>query len=90
MAGGYRHLTCGSRCRIHALRKSGESIRGVARLLGVSASTAGRELRRNSGLRGCRMKQAQRLPEARRREASSRSRKLTGELRGRFRRWRAP
>ncbi len=84
MARGYRHLTYGSRCQIYALRKSGESIRGVARVLGVSASTASRELRRNGGLRGYRMKQAQRLSEARRREASSRPRKLTAELRGRI------
>ena len=55
-------------------------IRGVARLLGVSASTVSRELRRNCGLRGCRTKQAQRISESRRREASSRPRKLTGEL----------
>ena len=39
-----------------------------------------RELRRNCGLRGYRMKQAQRLSEARRRMASSRPRKLTAEL----------
>ena len=80
MAKGYRHLTYGSRCQIYALRKSGMSIRGVARSLGVSASTVSRELRRNCGLRGYRMKQAQRLSAARRRLASSRPRKLTAEL----------
>ena len=82
MAKGYRHLTYGSRCQIYALRKSGMSIRGVARSLGVSASTVSRELRRNCGLRGYRMKQAQRLSAARRRLASSRPRKLTAELWG--------
>ena len=80
MAKGYRHLTYGSRCQIYALRKSGMSIRGVSRSLAVSASTVSRELRRNCGLRGYRMKQAQRLSEARRRMASSRPRKLTAEL----------
>jgi len=80
MAKGCRHPACGPRCRICALRKSGLSIRGVARLLGVSASTVSRELRRNGGLRGYRMQQAQRLPEARRRQASSRPRKGTKEL----------
>ena len=60
MADGYHHLTYGSRCQIYALRKSGLSIRGVARALEVSASTVSRELRRNRGRRGYRMKQAQR------------------------------
>lgn len=80
MAKGYRHLTYGSRCQIYALKRSGLSVRGIARVLEVSASTVSRELRRNCGLRGYRMKQAQRLSEARRREASSRPRKLTAEL----------
>lgn len=80
MAKGYHHLTCGSRCQIYALKKSGASIRGMALLLGVSASTVSRELRRNRGRRGYRMKQAQRLSEARRREASLRPRKLTASL----------
>ena len=44
-----------------------------------SASTVSRELRRNRGLRGYWMKQAQRLSEVRRRLASSRPRKLTAE-----------
>jgi len=77
---GCRHPACGPRCRICALRKSGLSIRAVARLLGVLASTVSRELRRNCGLRGYRMKQAQRLSEARRRQASSRPRKPAPEL----------
>ena len=49
MANGYHHLTYGSRCQIYALKKSGLSIRGVARALEVSASTVSRELRRNRG-----------------------------------------
>ena len=80
MAKGYHHLTYGSRCQIYALRKSGVSVRGMARLLEVSASTVSRELRRNGGRRGYRMKQAQRFSEVRRREASMRPRKLTGAL----------
>ena len=79
MADGYHHLTYGSRCQIYALKKSGASTRGVARALEVSASTVSRELRRNRGRRGYRMKQAQRLSEERRRKASSRPRKLTAE-----------
>ena len=79
MADGYHHLTYGSRCQIYALKKSGASTRGVARALEVSASTVSRELRRNRGRRGYRMKQAQRLSEERRRKASSGPRKLTAE-----------
>ena len=79
MADGYHHLTYGSRCQIYALRKSGLSIRGVARALEMSASTVSRELRRNRGRRGYRMKQAQRYAALRRRLASSRPRKLTAE-----------
>lgn len=79
MAKGYHHLTYGTRCQIYALKKSGLSIRGVARLLGVSCSTVSRELRRNGGRRGYRMKQAQRYALSRRRKASSRPRKLTAE-----------
>ena len=80
MADGYHHLTYGSRCQIYALKKSGLSIRGVGRLLKVSASTVSRELRRNGGRRGYRMRQAQRFSESRRRFASSRPRKLTEGL----------
>ena len=84
MADGYHHLTYGSRCQIYALKKSGLSIRGVARALEVSASTVSRELHRNGGRRGYRMKQAQRFSESRRRFASSRPRKLTEALWGRI------
>ena len=84
MAGGYHHLTYGSRCQIYALKKSGLSIRGVARALEVSASTMSRELHRYSGRRGYRMKQAQRFSESRRRFASSRPHKLTEALWGRI------
>ena len=56
MAKGHHHLTYGSRCQNYALKKSGLSVRGVARALEVSASTVSRELRRNRGRRGYRMK----------------------------------
>ena len=56
MADGYHHLTYGSRCQIYALKRSGMSVRGVSRALEVSASTVSRELRRNRGRRGYRMK----------------------------------
>ena len=87
MAKGYHHLTYGSRCQIYALKKSGMSIRGVARALEVSASTVSRELRRNRGRRGYRMRQSQRSAQSRRRLASSRPRKLTAALWGRIEGW---
>ena len=80
MADGYHHLTYGSRCQIYALRESGLSLRGIGRQLRVSASTISREVRRNSGQRGYRHFQAHGLAVARRREASSRPRKMTAAL----------
>ena len=84
MADGDHHLTYGSRCQLYALKKSGLLIRGVARALEVSASTVSRELRRNGGRRGYRMKQAQRFSESRRRFASTRPRQRTEALWGRI------
>ena len=80
MADGYHHLTYGSRCQIYALRESGLSLRGIGRQLRVPASTISREVRRNSGQRGYRHRQAHGFAVARRREASSRPRKMTAAL----------
>ena len=80
MANGYHHLTYGSRCQIYALRGSGLSLRGIGRQLRVPASTISREVRRNSGQRGYRHLQAHGFAVARRREASSRPRKMTAAL----------
>ncbi len=63
------------------LRKAGHKQEEIAGLLGRSSSTIIRELRRNRGLRGYRAGQAQRLSDARRREAWK-ARKLTPEVRG--------
>ena len=63
------------------LRKAGHKQEEIAGLLGRSSSTISRELRRNRGLRGYRAGQAQRLSDARRREAWK-ARKLTSEVRG--------
>ena len=80
MADGYHHLTYGSRCQIYALRESGLSLRGIGRQLRVPVSTISREVRRNSGQRGYRHLQAHGFAVARRREASSRPRKMTAAL----------
>ena len=65
MAKGYTHLTPEERYYIRARLKAGDSRSEVARSLGRSRSTVSRELKRNSGLRGYRPKQAQRLADAR-------------------------
>ena len=59
--------------------KAGESQAGIARSLGRSRSTVSRELKRNSGLRGYRPKQAQRLADARH-AARRRGVRLTGDV----------
>ena len=65
MAKGYTHPTPEERYYIRARLKAGDSRSEVARSLGRSRSTVSRELKRNSGLRGYRPKQAQRLADAR-------------------------
>jgi len=61
----YTHLTQNERYQIYALIKAGHNQREIAQLLNRHPSTISRELGRNSGLRGYRPKQAQRLCEAR-------------------------
>ncbi len=70
-------MTGFDRCQLQALKKSGFPQRGIAAEIGCSQSTVSRELACNTGLRGCRCHQSQRLAETRRREASSVSRKMT-------------
>ena len=75
MSSGYRHLTYSDRCRIYELRKRGFSQYGIAMEIGCSQSTVCREIKRNTGQRGYRHKQAQVLAENRRTKASSLPRK---------------
>jgi transposase, IS30 family len=77
MAKGYRHLTYEDRCQIYALKKSGMSHADIAHQLDVDKSTITREIRRNSGDRGYRYKQAHQLSEDRRHQASSAPSKMT-------------
>ena len=62
----YKQLTENERYQIYAMNKAGHSQKEIAELLGRSASTISRELRRNRGLRGYRPAEAQRLSQARR------------------------
>ncbi len=77
---GDRQLTYGQRCQIYALKKRGFSNREVAADLGVSHTTVGRELKRNSGRRGYRFKQAEEKSQSRRHAAAGKHRKLTRAL----------
>jgi IS30 family transposase len=75
----YNQLTESERYQIYALKKAGHPQNEIARLLKRSPSTISRELRRNRGLRGYRPGQAQRLSDARRKEACKAC-KLTDEV----------
>jgi IS30 family transposase len=55
----YRQLTREQRYQIYALKQMGHTQTAIATCLGVNKSTISRELRRNSGRRGYRPKQAQ-------------------------------
>lgn len=65
----YSQLTEVQRYQIEALKKVKKEQKEIAAVVGVSASTISRELRRNSGLRGYRPRQAHYKAMARKREA---------------------
>src|SRR5579871_3722563 len=73
------HLTYEERCQIYAYLTRGISKREIARLLGRSHSTIINEIKRNSGKRGYRYKQAQEFSLERRISASSVPKKMTPE-----------
>ncbi len=81
MPNGYHHVTRDKRSQVYALMSRGISQRQIAAQLGVSPSTISREIKRNSGQRGYRVEQADRLAQQRRSNASRRPKKLTGEIR---------
>ena len=62
----YKQLTQEERYQISVLLKAGHDQSEIAMILSRNKSTISRELRRNTGLRGYRPKQAQRLTEERR------------------------
>jgi IS30 family transposase len=70
-----RHFTLQEREFLYRLRKKGKTNQEIAELMGRDRSTIYREVKRNSGQRGYRPQQAQRLA-AERRLASRRPRKL--------------
>ncbi|PKG37982.1 IS30 family transposase [Psychromonas sp. Urea-02u-13] len=62
----YKQLTYELRCQIYALNKIGMSQNKIAQQLKISQSTISRELNRNTGKRGYRIKQAQSFADNRR------------------------
>ncbi len=80
MPKGYHHLTYEERCQIYTLKKRGDPLSTIAKELGVHPSTIGREIKRNSGKRGYRYKQAHEKQLNRRLEAPSPNQKMTPEL----------
>lgn len=76
----YKHLTYEARCQIYALKSNGLFQKEIAMQLNVDAGTISRELKRNSGARGYRFKQAQEKSESRRRESSSKPKRMTESM----------
>lgn len=62
----YKQLTYELRCQIYALKKTGMSQNKISKQLNIHQSTISRELSRNAGKRGYRIKQAQALSDTRR------------------------
>ena len=80
MAKGYHHVTHDLRCQIYTLKATGLRQADIARCLNITPATLSRELKRNTGLRHYRYKQAHILASARRHRASSQPRRMTPEL----------
>lgn len=75
----YKQLTYEQRCQIYALNKTGMSQNKIANQLGIAQSTISRELSRNTGKRGYRIKQAQ-VSSVQRRLAACKAIKMTSSL----------
>ena len=67
----YNRLTGAERIELYTLKKAGLTQKAIAAQLGVHRSTIRRELKRNTGLRGYRPKQAHRLACSRRAQTHS-------------------
>ena len=76
---GYTHLTQEERYHIETLRKQGISNTAIARGMGRHPSTLGRELKRNTGQRGYRHKQAHGLAQQRHKD-KHKVKKIVGSL----------
>jgi transposase, IS30 family len=61
----YTQLAEQERYHIYLMKKQGFSLRFIAITINRSVSTISREISRNTGLKGCRPKQANRFSQAR-------------------------
>ena len=76
----YKQLTCEQRYQIYALLKMGHSKTEIAKVLHKHKGTISRELKRNTGLRGYRPKQAHENALNRRNDSRNRIRQESWEL----------
>ncbi len=77
MPKGYHHLKRDQRCQIYTLKARGDSVSIIADELEAHRSSIYRELKRNSGNRGYRYKQAEEKANERRHKTSYRKLKMT-------------
>ncbi len=75
----YSQLTEGQRYQIEVLKQAGKIQKDIATLIGVSAGTISRELKRNTGQRGYRPRQAQ-IKTFNRRKEATKPHKMTAEV----------
>lgn len=80
MARAYKQLTYAQRCQIYALKSTKMSNRAISVHLDVHPRTIDRELKRNTGGRGYRFKQAEEKAKARRHAANAKPYKMTPAL----------
>jgi IS30 family transposase len=77
MPQGYHHLDRDQRCQLYALKERGDSLPAIAQILKVHRSSVHRELKRNTGKRGYRHKQADENAKRRRNKTCQTKKKLT-------------
>ena len=58
MAKAYHHVTPDLRSQLYALKSIGTPLKHIATVVGKDVSTISREIKRNTGVRACRYKQA--------------------------------
>ena len=80
MPQGYHHVTLDIRSQIYALKATGASLHKIANIVDHHVSTISREIKRNTGGRGYRYKQADAKAVERRSNASGTPKKLTPAL----------
>lgn len=80
MPKGYHHVTREQRSQISALKAIPTPHNKIAQIIGVSPSSVCRELKRNTGKRGYRYKQADNMASDRRSRISQITKKMTPEM----------